>query len=73
MDYLGFVVELFFLGLGLYFLLLSFGKIKVKDAEKRKKVEAFFSGHTFWLRLLAIGLVLVMGLNLIIHLSQMLS
>lgn len=71
MDYIGLLVELFFMGMGLYFLLLSFGKITIKDPEKKAKAEAFFKGNTFLLRIVAVVLVIVMGLNLLVHIRQL--
>lgn len=73
MDYLGLLVEVLFFGMGLYFLLLSFGVVKVKDPEKQRKVDAFFEGNTSLLRIVAVCLLLVMGLNLLVHISQLLA
>lgn len=73
MDYLGLLVEILFFGMGLYFLLLSFGVVKVKDADKQQKIDAFFEGNTTMLRIVAVCLLLVMGLNLLVHLSQLLA
>ncbi|MEZ5044924.1 MAG: hypothetical protein R2828_33810 [Saprospiraceae bacterium] len=72
MDYIGLLVELFFMGMGLYFLLLSFGKITIKDPAKKAKAAAFFEGNTLLLRIVAVVLVLVMGLNLFVHVRQLL-
>ncbi|MBX2875112.1 MAG: hypothetical protein KTR30_23515 [Saprospiraceae bacterium] len=73
MDSFGLIAELVFFGMGVYFLLLSFGKIKLKKQEDRERIEAFFAGKTWFLRILAIFLVLVMGLNLIVHISQLMG
>ena len=73
MDSFGLIAELVFFGMGVYFLLLSFGKIKVKKPEDQERIDAFFEGKTWFLRILAIFLVVVMGLNLIVHISQLMG
>ena len=72
MDSFGLLVEVVFFGMGVYFLLLSFGKINIKKEEDKARIDAFFEGKTLFLRILAVFLVLVMGLNLLVHISQLL-
>lgn len=72
MDSFGLLVEVVFFGMGVYFLLLSFGKINLKKEEDKARIDAFFEGKTLFLRILAVFLVLVMGLNLLVHISQLL-
>lgn len=71
MDYLGLLAEAVFLGMGIYFLLLSFGKIKVKKAEDQARIDAFFEGKTLFLQILAVFLVIIMGINLLLHVGQL--
>jgi len=71
MDSFGLLAEVVFFGMGVYFLLLSFGKIKIKKAEDKERIDAFFEGKTLFLRILAVFLVVVMGLNLIVHIAQL--
>lgn len=71
MDSFGLLAEVVFFGMGVYFLLLSFGKIKIKKPEDKERIDAFFEGKTLFLRILAVFLVIVMGLNLVVHISQL--
>ncbi|MEN0004215.1 MAG: hypothetical protein AAF798_08735 [Bacteroidota bacterium] len=71
MDVIGLIVELLFLGLGVYIYLYSRGFFKSKDAAVQKKSDDFRKQNGWWLRLLALGLIAVMSLNLVLHLQDL--
>lgn len=73
MEFLGLILEVLFLGIGVYIYLFSRGFFKSKDPEVEKKAEAFRKKNGWWLRLLALALVAVMLLNLIFHIQDLVN
>ncbi len=73
MEYLGLLVELLFFALGLYVYLLVRGFIRPKTEEKRKAIDAFRKKNGWWLRVLSLALMAVMGLNIFLHIASLLA
>lgn len=73
MEFLGILVELLLLALGVYLYLFSRGLISRKDAERQAKAEAFREQNAIWMRYLGLALAAIMGLNLILHIQALLS
>ena len=71
MEYLGLLVEMGFFALGLYLYLLVRGFIRPKTEEKRKAIDAFRKKNGWWLRVLSIALMAVMGLNIFLHIISL--
>jgi len=72
MDYLGLVLEIAFLALGIYVLLFASGKFRAKDPAAQQKAETFRKRNKVWLILAGAAVTLIMGLNILLHLRQML-
>ena len=70
-EVLGFVFEIVFLGLGIYLLLLSQGRIKAKNPEAQQRMDEFRLENKSWMMLGGFALVLIMGGSLLIHLWQL--
>ena len=49
MEYIGLMVEIFFLVFGVYIYLFAIGKAKAKDPDAQKKAEAFRNANGWWL------------------------
>ncbi len=73
MDYLGLVLELLFLALGVYVYLFALGKIKFKDPTTAQKAEQFRLQNKGWMRILSIALIAIMALEISIHFYQLFS
>lgn len=71
MEYLGLLVELLLLSVGVYLYLFAIGKLKFKDENTRRKAEQFRVENALWLRLGALLLMAVMIVNIFIHISQL--
>jgi len=70
MNILGLLFELFFLAMGVYLYLFATGRLRVGDANARKKADAFREKNGWWLRLGGLALVAIMAINIFIHLQQ---
>lgn len=71
MEYVGLIVELFFLVLGLYLYLFAIGKLSASEETARRRAEAFRQKNGSWLRILALALMAVMAVNIYLHIIQM--
>lgn len=67
-EYIGLLFELIFLGIGIYVYLFAIGLVKFKNPKAKAKAEAFRKDNNFLLRMLALLLIAVMGMNVAIHL-----
>lgn len=70
---LGLVVELLLFALGLYLYLFARGVLSFGKAEVRARAEAFRKDNATWMRLLGLALAAIMGLNVVLHLREMLG
>lgn len=70
MEYLGLVFEILFFLLGLYLYLFARGLVSTGNPELRKKAEAFRDSNSWWIRLLGLALIAIMGLNIFLHLRE---
>ncbi|WP_020535528.1 hypothetical protein [Lewinella cohaerens] len=73
MEFLGLLVEVLLLALGVYLYLFARGIIKVKDPERRERVESFRQQNATWMRLLGLALAAIMLMNVVLHVSQLFS
>lgn len=73
MEFLGILVELMLFGLGVYLYLFSRGLISRKDPERQAKAEAFREQNAIWMRFLGLALAAIMGLNLVLHIKELLT
>jgi hypothetical protein len=72
MDIIGLFVELLLFGIGLYLYLFSRGRVKV-DAKYKDRAEAFRKSNQGWMRILSLGLMAIMLVNIILHIMQMIG
>ena len=73
MEFVGLFFEFLFLAFGGYVYLFSIGKMKVKDANKQAKAEAFRKENASWMRIASIALIAIMLVNIYIHIVQILG
>ena len=73
LEYFGLIFEFLFLLIGVYLYVFSRGLVRSKDPELQKKADVFRAQNGWWLRLLALGLVAIMAVNIILHLQQLVS
>jgi len=67
MEILSYLYEILFLLAGIYFLLFSLGKLRVKNKLKQEKVEEFRKSLHPWAMIFSILLILFYGTSLLIH------
>lgn len=70
MDYLGLIVELLLLILGVRLYLFMAGHITVKDGPNKRKAEEFRASNG-WLRYAALALSAIMLVNVYLHLQSL--
>lgn len=70
MEYIGLLTEIAFLLLGVYLYLFSIGKVKGNDA---KKSAEFHRANKGWLRILSIGLIAIMTINILLHINELMA
>jgi hypothetical protein len=73
MEYLGLIFEIIFLLIGVYLYAFARGWVRSGNPDLQKKAEAFRAQNGWWLRLLALGLVAIMAVNIVLHLQQIAS
>ena len=73
MEYLGLLLEFIFLAIAIYLYLFSTGRLKSKNAELQAKADRFRKENGGWLRILSLALMAIMTLNIVIHISQLIS
>ena len=70
---IGLVVEFLFFLLGVYVYLFARGFVQHGSDETRRRAEAFRQENGAWLRFLGLGLAAVMGLNLALHVGELMG
>ncbi len=70
MEYLGFLLEFMFLGMGVYAYLFAIGKITHKDPERQKAMDDFRQKNGGWIRMLALAIIAITIVNLYLHFVQ---
>ena len=72
-SYLGLLLELLLFAAGVYLYLFARGYVRFgTDEEVRARSESFRADNATWMRLLGLGLAAVMGLNIVLHLREIL-
>ena len=67
----GLIIEVLLFLLGLYLYLFARGVVSFGSVEAKARAEAFRKDNATWLRLLGLALAAVMGLNVVLHLREM--
>lgn len=70
---LGLLVEVFLFALGLYLYLFARGLVKFGKPEARARAEEFRKGNALWMRLLGLALAAIMGLNIALHVMEIMA
>lgn len=73
MEFLGLLVEILLLALGVYLYLFARGIVQVKDPDRRERAESFRQQNATWMRLLGLALAAIMLLNIVLHIAQLFS
>lgn len=73
MEFVGLLVEILLLALGVYLYLFARGIIKVSNPDRRERAESFRQQNATWMRLLGLGLAAIMLMNVIFHFIQLFS
>jgi len=73
MEYLGLIFEFIFLAAGIYLYIFASGKLTAKNSAVSEKSEEFRKANGGWLRILSLGLMAVMIINIILHIQQIWS
>ncbi len=71
LSYLGLLLELLLFIAGVYLYLFARGYVRFGDEAVRARSESFRAENSTWMRLLGLGLAAVMGLNIVMHLREM--
>lgn len=71
MKWIGLLLELLLLGVGVYVYLFSRGVVKLGKGEMGAKAEQFRKENTTWLRILALALTAIMFFNVAFSLSSL--
>ncbi len=71
MAYLGLLIELLFLAMGVYIYLFSIGRLRSGDEKARKRAEEFRRRNGGWMRITALLLIALMSVNIYLHLVQL--
>lgn len=72
MEFLGLIVELLLLVLGIYLYAFARGMITIKDPERAERTERFRQENATWMRFLGLALAAIMLVNVVMHLGQLL-
>ena len=73
MEYLGLLIELLFLAMGIYIYLFSTGRLRSGDEKAQKRAEEFRRRNGGWMRVAALLLIALMAVNIYLHLVQLFS
>lgn len=71
MKWIGLIVELLLLLVGLYLYLFAIGATRIKSPKHAAKAEAFRKDNSRWLRILALALMAIMFFNVALSLSAL--
>lgn len=72
-ESIGLLVELLFFLLGLQVYRFASGKIEPRDDKAKRKAEQFRKENAGWMKPLALFLMAIMAIEILVHLSQLLS
>jgi len=70
---LGLLIDVVLFALGLYLYLFARGAVKFGTPEVRARSEEFRKDNALWMRLLGLALAAIMGLNIFLHVQEMLA
>ncbi|MDX1666379.1 MAG: hypothetical protein R3350_04095 [Saprospiraceae bacterium] len=73
MEYLGLIVEFFFLLLGVYLYLFAIGKLTAGGEDTKVKAERFRQQNSWWLRLGALAIIAIMLINIAVHVMDLMD
>ncbi len=73
MDIIGLLFEVIFLVVGVYLYLFAIGKIRIANPASRENAERFRQSNASWLRILALGLIAIMTVNVALHIMQLIG
>ncbi len=71
LEYLGLVLEIVFLALGVYLYLFSIGQLKAGSPEVQERAEAFRKRNGGWMRIGALAIIAIMAVNIYFHVLQL--
>lgn len=71
MEYLGLLIELLFLAMGVYIYLFSIGRLRSGDAKTQERAEAFRRRNAGWMRFASLLLIALMVVNIYLHVAQL--
>jgi hypothetical protein len=71
-SWIGLVLELLFLGLGVYVYLFARGFVGVGGGEAGERAETFRRDNATWMRILGLALAALMAVNVALHLGELL-
>lgn len=67
----GLIFEFLLFALGVYVYLFARGFVSFGSAEARARAEEFRKDNATWMRLLGLALAAIMGLNLVLHVGDL--
>lgn len=70
-QYVGILVELLLLAVGVYLYLFSIGVAKVGKDDKAAKAEKFRKENSSWLKIMALALMAIMFFNVVLSLGAL--
>jgi hypothetical protein len=70
---LSLIIEIAFLGIGIYLYLFARGLVSFGKPEARARAESFRQDNATWMRLLGLGLAAIMALNVVFHIREMMG
>lgn len=70
-QYVGIIMELLLLGVGVYVYLFSIGVVKIKKPSNAEKAEKFRQENGSWLKFLALALMAIMFFNVVLSLGAL--
>ena len=73
MDYLGLLIELLFLAMGVYIYLFSIGRLRSGDEQVQKRADEFRRRNGGWMRIGALLLIAMMAVNITLHIMQLVN
>lgn len=68
MEIFGFIYEIVFLAVGIYFFLFSTNRLKSRDVSKQQKIDEFIQSVNPWATIFSVLLILFYAISLVIHL-----
>lgn len=71
MELITFIYEFSLLAIGVYMYLFAIGKVQSKDPAMQKKADDFRAKNGTWMRILGLGLMAIMLVNLVLHFMQL--